>query len=116
MSCHRQGRPDSFSGYGVGLLLPDGRKSQCPKGLGGTLLLDDAIMAYEQQQVDLHALVWVRFDGKVESDEDTEPLQEQTTDGMVTKLYWSGVDVKYLKSDCPVHSYNQGELFTTSNC
>ena len=39
--------------------------------------LEDAIMAYEQRQVDLHAYVWVRFDGEVEIDKaDTEPLEE----------------------------------------
>lgn len=51
--------------------------------------LDDAIMAYEQQQVDLHAKVWVRFDGQVENSEpEGEPLQvEQSSDGTVTKQY-----------------------------
>jgi len=51
--------------------------------------LDDAIMAYEQQQVDLHAKVWVRFDGQVETSQpDTEPLQvERSNDGTVTKQY-----------------------------
>jgi DNA-directed RNA polymerase subunit beta' len=51
--------------------------------------LDDAIMAYEQQQVDLQALVWVRFDGLVDTtDEEKEPLKvEHATDGTVTKLY-----------------------------
>ncbi|MBD1912349.1 MULTISPECIES: DNA-directed RNA polymerase subunit gamma [unclassified Leptolyngbya] len=39
--------------------------------------LEDAIMAYEQRQVDLHAYVWVRFDGEVEQDDsDTKPLEE----------------------------------------
>lgn len=51
--------------------------------------LDDAITAYEQEQVDLHALVWVRFNGKVEP-EDTEVLQEDTaTDGSITRTYKS---------------------------
>jgi len=51
--------------------------------------LDDAIMAYEQQQVDLHAKVWVRFDGQVETSQpDPEPLQvERSNDGTVTKQY-----------------------------
>jgi DNA-directed RNA polymerase subunit beta' len=51
--------------------------------------LEDAITAYEQQQVDLHAYVWVRFDGLVETDEpDDEVLEEQTSpDGVVTKTY-----------------------------
>ncbi|BAU42935.1 DNA-directed RNA polymerase subunit beta' [Leptolyngbya sp. O-77] len=51
--------------------------------------LDDVVVAYEQQQVDLHAYVWVRFDGAVESPEpDDEPIEEQRSeDGIVTKLY-----------------------------
>lgn len=63
---------------------------QAQKGAGqyfGTL--DDAITAYEQNQVDLHAKVWVRFDGQVDNAEpDGEPLQiEQISDGTVTKQY-----------------------------
>jgi len=51
--------------------------------------LDDAIMAYEQNQVDLHAKVWVRFDGQLETSEpDIDPLQvERLDDGTVTKSY-----------------------------
>jgi DNA-directed RNA polymerase subunit beta' len=50
--------------------------------------LDDAITAYDQKQVDIHAAVWVRFDGKVESDSDSELLEEQTAgDGTVTRVY-----------------------------
>lgn len=51
--------------------------------------LNDAVMAYEQQQVDLHAYIYVRFDGAVETDEpDTEPLQvDKNSDGTVTKMY-----------------------------
>jgi DNA-directed RNA polymerase subunit beta' len=51
--------------------------------------LEDAIIAYHENQVDLHASVWVRFDGIVESDqEDTEILQEERgPDGIVTKHY-----------------------------
>ncbi|MGF1495213.1 MAG: DNA-directed RNA polymerase subunit gamma [Elainellaceae cyanobacterium] len=51
--------------------------------------LEDAIIAFEQGQVDLHAFVWVRFDGIVETDEkETEPLEEhRTDDGWVTKVY-----------------------------
>ncbi len=51
--------------------------------------LDDAIMAYEQHEVDLHAYVWVRFDGIVESDkDDSKVLKELTSDdGIVTRTY-----------------------------
>jgi DNA-directed RNA polymerase subunit beta' len=51
--------------------------------------LDDAIKAYEQRQVDLHAYVWLRFDGIVESAvPDNEVIKtEQLSDGSVTKHY-----------------------------
>lgn len=50
--------------------------------------LDDTIMAYEQQQVDLHAYVWVRFDGPVDDGEDdVEPQVETSADGVVTQTY-----------------------------
>jgi DNA-directed RNA polymerase subunit beta' len=53
--------------------------------------LDDAIVAYEQKQVAIHAYVWVRFDGAIESDDsDMTPLEETTSDqGIVTKVYRS---------------------------
>jgi DNA-directed RNA polymerase subunit beta' len=51
--------------------------------------LDDAIYAYEHAQVDLHAWIWVRFDGIVENDEaDDEVIKEETSgDGLVTRTY-----------------------------
>jgi DNA-directed RNA polymerase subunit beta' len=51
--------------------------------------LDDAIKAYEQKQIDLHAYVWLRFDGIVESAvPDNEVIKtEQSSDGSVTKHY-----------------------------
>ena len=51
--------------------------------------LDDAIKAYEQRQIDLHAYVWLRFDGIVESAvPDNEVIKtEQLSDGSVTKHY-----------------------------
>ena len=50
--------------------------------------LDDAIMAYEQKLVEIHAYVWVRFDGDVESDFPDELKEEQMTDeGVITRLY-----------------------------
>ncbi|MUL35777.1 DNA-directed RNA polymerase subunit gamma [Gloeocapsopsis dulcis] len=51
--------------------------------------LDDAIMAYEQEQVTLHAKVWVRFDGEVDSAKpDNEPVKvEKSDDGTVTKHF-----------------------------
>ncbi|PSB64766.1 DNA-directed RNA polymerase subunit gamma [filamentous cyanobacterium CCP1] len=51
--------------------------------------LNDAIVAYDQGQVDIHAYIWVRFDGEIEADEsDVEPLQVDTSeDGITTKVY-----------------------------
>lgn len=37
--------------------------------------LEDAIQAYEQDQIDLHAYVWVRFDGPISDDSSTEPIK-----------------------------------------
>ncbi|MBW4664085.1 MAG: DNA-directed RNA polymerase subunit gamma [Chroococcus sp. CMT-3BRIN-NPC107] len=43
--------------------------------------LDDAIVAYEQKQVHIHAKVWVRFDGLVDSDDDGVDKVEKFSDG-----------------------------------
>jgi DNA-directed RNA polymerase subunit beta' len=68
-------------------LTADNLKKQ--KGAGRYFAsLDDAIMAYEQQQVDLHAYVWVRFDGVVEDDHSqVEPEVQTSTDDIVTQIY-----------------------------
>lgn len=52
--------------------------------------LEDVIMAYEQDLVDLHAYIWVRYDGPVDDGlpRDAQPQEEQTfPDGSVTKHY-----------------------------
>jgi DNA-directed RNA polymerase subunit beta' len=50
--------------------------------------LEDAIIAYQQKEVELHAYVWVRFDGEVETDLDDTLLEEQKTEeGIVTRIY-----------------------------
>ena len=51
--------------------------------------LEDAINAYEQKQVELHAYVWVRFDGDVDMPDIEEELVEESRspDGIVTKVY-----------------------------
>ncbi len=51
--------------------------------------MEDAIAAYEQGNVDLHAKVWLRFDGEVENDEEDNDPKEVTTDdnGATTKIY-----------------------------
>ncbi len=60
------------------------------EGAGGYYAnLEDAINAYEQNQVDLHAYIWVRFDGDVDMPDVEEELVEETksSDGIVTKTY-----------------------------
>jgi DNA-directed RNA polymerase subunit beta' len=51
--------------------------------------MDDAIMAYEQHQIDIHANIWLRFEGDVETDQADDVPIEITTgeDGSVTKRY-----------------------------
>ncbi|MEO0488482.1 MAG: DNA-directed RNA polymerase subunit gamma [Cyanobacteria bacterium J06659_2] len=51
--------------------------------------MEDAIMAYEQGLVDLHAWVWLRFDGPVEIGEKEAKALKETTldDGTVLKEY-----------------------------
>lgn len=51
--------------------------------------LEDAIKAYDQGQLDLHAQVWLRYDGAVETDQpDDEILKTETMeDGTVWKYY-----------------------------
>jgi len=60
------------------------------KGVGGYYAsLDDVVMAYEQQQVDLHAYVYVRYDGEVDQDvDDTNPVEiQENEDGTRTLHY-----------------------------
>jgi DNA-directed RNA polymerase subunit beta' len=50
--------------------------------------LDDVIIAYDQKQVDLHSYIWVRFDGEIDGDEETEPIKvDRAEDGSVTTHY-----------------------------
>lgn len=50
--------------------------------------LEDAITAYEQNEVELHSYVWVRFDGEVEGG-NGELIEQNETEGIVTKVYES---------------------------
>ncbi|MBD1823983.1 DNA-directed RNA polymerase subunit gamma [Cyanobacteria bacterium FACHB-DQ100] len=50
--------------------------------------LNDAITAYEQNEVELHSYIWVRFDGEVEGG-NGELIEQQESDGIVTKVYAS---------------------------
>ncbi len=50
--------------------------------------LQDAVVAYEQELVDLHAWVWVRFDGRIEGGlPKDEPQVETAADGSRTETY-----------------------------
>ncbi len=51
--------------------------------------MEDAIMAFEQGIVDLHAKVWLRFDGEVESDQPktVAPERMESEDGTITEVY-----------------------------
>ncbi|NET01652.1 MAG: DNA-directed RNA polymerase subunit gamma [Sphaerospermopsis sp. SIO1G2] len=51
--------------------------------------LDDVIMAHQERQVDLHAYVYVRFDGEMQTGEpDKEPLEVvENEDGTRTLIY-----------------------------
>ena len=61
------------------------------KGAGGYFAsLQDAIIAYEQGLIELHALIWVRLDLDWEIDSETKETEPEITkhpDGTVTKLY-----------------------------
>ena len=60
------------------------------KGAGGYYYsLEDIVMAYEQEQVDLHAYVYVRYDGLVEQDaDDAKPVEvTDNEDGTRTLKY-----------------------------
>ncbi len=63
---------------------------QATKGEGRKFgSLEDAVKAFEQEQIDLHAYVWVRYEGEVETAEpDTEVIeQEELADGSIIKYY-----------------------------
>ena len=48
--------------------------------------LQDAVMAYEQNQLDLHSLIWVRFNGIIANEQKDNPISSHcNSDG--TKLY-----------------------------
>lgn len=50
--------------------------------------MDDAILAYEQSEIDLHASIWFRYDGPVADEStDTAPEVETMPDGVVIETY-----------------------------
>ena len=63
---------------------------QATKGSGRKFgSLEDAVKAFEQGQIDLHAYVWVRYEGEVETAEpDNEVIEEEElADGSIIKYY-----------------------------
>ncbi len=60
------------------------------KGAGGYFAgFDDALKAYEQGLLDLHAYIWVRYDGDVETSEPDEKVEKTETleDGSMWQYY-----------------------------
>ncbi|MFB6274578.1 MAG: DNA-directed RNA polymerase subunit gamma [Halothece sp.] len=50
--------------------------------------LEDALRAYEHGYLNLHAYIWVRFEGEVQDPTEADPVEEETRDdGSVVKLY-----------------------------
>ncbi len=50
--------------------------------------LEDALRAYEQGYLHLHAYIWVRFEGDVKDPTEADPVEEEKReDGSVIKLY-----------------------------
>jgi len=51
--------------------------------------LEDVVRAYEQREVDLHAYVWVRYQGTIRTEKPDEEVLESKSneDGTITKLY-----------------------------
>jgi len=50
--------------------------------------MEDAIMAFEQELIDLHAKVWLRYDGPVETDgKEATPERVEAEDGTITEIY-----------------------------
>jgi len=50
--------------------------------------LEDALRAYEHGYLNIHAYIWVRFEGQVQDPTEADPVEEETRDdGTVVKLY-----------------------------
>ncbi len=60
--------------------------------------LEDALLAYQQAKIDLHAYIWVRFDGIVKDTKNTNVLINKLIDeqGQVTLIFQD----KIIKEDC----------------
>ena len=65
--------------------------------------LDDALMAYDQNQVSLHALIWVRFNGSIEKlDSNIDNRQKDTQ--QYTEIFDDRI-IKYDKSNQIIAQY-----------
>lgn len=80
---------------------PDAKKGEGRYFAG----MDDAIMAFEQGLVDLHAKVWLRFDGQIETDQPSTaaPERVEAEDGTITEIY----DDRRLRLDSEGHVISQ---------
>nr|YP_010986189.1 plastid-encoded DNA-directed RNA polymerase subunit beta' [Polyopes affinis]WOL37107.1 plastid-encoded DNA-directed RNA polymerase subunit beta' [Polyopes affinis] len=65
--------------------------------------LQDVLMAYEQKKISLHALIWVRFEGKTESDQIQEKINYVIQDGIEVSI----CDDKIIKYDQSGHQIVQ---------
>nr|BCB15067.2 DNA-directed RNA polymerase subunit beta' [Grateloupia asiatica] len=67
--------------------------------------LQDVLMAYEQKQIALHALIWVRFDGRVDNSHKQELIKEIIhADNSKTSIY-SNTIIKYDQNGQDVAQY-----------
>nr|YP_010204152.1 RNA polymerase beta' subunit [Ahnfeltia fastigiata]UAT97528.1 RNA polymerase beta' subunit [Ahnfeltia fastigiata] len=49
--------------------------------------LEDTLVAYTQKKIDLHAYIWVRFEGLVDSVYDNKLVKSEISDGCVTRFF-----------------------------
>nr|YP_008144893.1 DNA-directed RNA polymerase subunit beta' [Grateloupia taiwanensis]AGO19896.1 DNA-directed RNA polymerase subunit beta' [Grateloupia taiwanensis] len=67
--------------------------------------LQDVLMAYEQKQIALHALIWVRFEGRVDNSHEQQLIKEIIhTDNSKTSIY-SNTIIKYDQNGQSVAQY-----------
>nr|UEQ12103.1 RNA polymerase beta' subunit [Batrachospermum sp.] len=57
--------------------------------------LEDVILSYQQQKIDLHAYIWVRFDGVVDGLEESKVLSTQNNNGACTKFFKNKIIKEY---------------------
>lgn len=60
--------------------------------------LEDVIIAYEQNQIDLHAYIWVRFNGKVEEVERLSASKIESKNNVNYSYYHASSD-RFIRSD-----------------